>query len=101
MWHEEWGGLPSEEFLVKVDPLLGGLRERLYTKTYTSDEKFGELNEEWAGRLGLNPGVAVAVGAFDAHMGAVGAGIGANRHVRVVASPHRPTAHRLHYERRN
>jgi L-ribulokinase len=76
MWHEEWGGLPPEEFLVKVDPLLGGLRERLYTNTYTSDEKFGDLNEEWAARLGLKPGVAVAVGAFDAHMGAVGAGIG-------------------------
>lgn len=75
MWHEEWGGLPSEEFLVKIDPLLAGLRDRLYTDTYTSDEKFGELTEEWASRLGLKPGVAVVVGAFDAHMGAVGAGI--------------------------
>jgi L-ribulokinase len=76
MWHEAWDGLPSEDFLVKVDPLLDGLRGRLYTQTYTSDEKFGELNAEWAERLGLNPGIAVAVGAFDAHMGAVGAGIG-------------------------
>lgn len=75
MWHEEWGGLPDEEFLVKVDPFLKGLKERLYMKTYTSDEKFGELTEEWASRLGLKPGIAVAVGAFDAHMGAVGAGI--------------------------
>jgi L-ribulokinase len=75
MWHEEWGGLPDEAFLVKIDPLLKGLKARLFTKTYTSDEKFGGLTKEWADRLGLKPGVAVAVGAFDAHMGAVGAGI--------------------------
>lgn len=75
MWHAEWGGLPPEEFLVKIDPFLKGLRERLFTDTYTSDEKFGDLTEEWAQKLGLTPGVAVAVGAFDAHMGAVGAGI--------------------------
>ena len=75
MWHEEWGGLPDEAFLVKIDPLLKGLKARLFTKTYTSDEKFGELTREWAARFGLKPGVAVAVGAFDAHMGAVGAGI--------------------------
>ncbi len=75
MWHASWGGLPAEEFLVKVDPLLKGLRERLFVETYTSDVKFGDLTPEWAQRLGLQPGVAVAVGAFDAHMGAVGAGI--------------------------
>ena len=75
MWHESWGGLPDEAFLVKVDPLLKGLRERLYTETYTNDVKVGNLTAEWAARLGLQPGVAVAVGGFDAHMGAVGAGI--------------------------
>lgn len=75
MWHPEWNGLPPEEFLVKIDPLLKGLRARLFKDTYTSDEKFGDLTAEWATRLGLQPGVAVAVGAFDAHMGAVGAGI--------------------------
>jgi len=60
------------KFLVKVDSLLKGLRERLYTKTYTSDEKAGGLAKEWAQRLGLKEGIAVTVGAFDAHMGAVG-----------------------------
>ncbi|UCF98079.1 MAG: ribulokinase [Spirochaetaceae bacterium] len=76
MWHPEWDGLPSEEFLVKLDPLLKGLRERLFRETYTSDVKAGELTEEWAGRLGIPAGIAVAVGAFDAHIGAVGGGIG-------------------------
>lgn len=75
MWHESWGGLPDEEFLVKVDPLLKGLKERLYADTDTSDVNVGGLTQEWASRLGLKPGIAVAVGAFDAHMGAVGAEI--------------------------
>lgn len=75
MWHKDWNGLPEEKFLITIDPLLAGLRERLYQDTYTSDIKAGELTSEWAERLGLKPGIAVAVGAFDAHMGAVGAEI--------------------------
>jgi len=75
MWHPSWGGLPSEEFLVAVDPLLKGLRERLYEQTYTSDARAGIISAEWAKRLGLNQDVVIGVGAFDAHMGAVGAWI--------------------------
>ena len=72
MWHDSFGGLPSEEFLVKLDPLLAGLRKRLFDKTYTSDLSVGTMTADWAKRLGLHPGVHVGVGAFDAHMGAVG-----------------------------
>lgn len=86
MWHEEWGGLPSEEFLVGLDPLLAGLRDRLYEKTYTSDEKAGNLTAEWAEKLGLPEGIAVAVGAFDAHMGAVGAGITEKTIVKIMGT---------------
>ncbi|HBG10014.1 MAG: ribulokinase [Limnochordia bacterium] len=86
MWHPEWGGLPSEEFLTKLDPLLEGLRDRLFTETYTSDEKAGELTEEWAQRLGLPAGTAVAVGAFDAHMGAVGGGIREHALVKIMGT---------------
>jgi L-ribulokinase len=75
MWHESFGGLPSEDFLVNVDPLLGGMRSRLYTETYCSDAVAGHLSAEWAGRLGLPTGIPVGVGAFDAHMGAVGGAI--------------------------
>jgi len=75
MWHSSWGGLPSEEFLAGLDPLLKGLRERLYTETYTSDVTAGRLTPEWADRLGLPAGIPVGVGAFDAHMGAVGGAI--------------------------
>ncbi len=75
MWHPEWGGLPPEDFLVRLDPRLAGLRSRLYIDTFTSDVKAGGLCAEWARRLGLPEGAAVAVGAFDAHIGAVGGGI--------------------------
>jgi len=76
MWHENFGGLPSEEFLLKLDPLLGGLKERLFEETYSCEVKVGTLSEEWAGRLGLPDDVAVGAGAFDAHLGALGAEIG-------------------------
>lgn len=72
MWHEEFGGLPAEEFLVRLDPLLAGLRGRLYRDTYTSDVPAGKLTREWAEKLNLPEDVMVGVGAFDAHMGAVG-----------------------------
>jgi L-ribulokinase len=72
MWHAEWNGLPPGEFLETVDPLLKGLRDRLYTETYTSDSRAGGLTDEWARRLELPEGIAVTVGSFDAHIGAVG-----------------------------
>jgi L-ribulokinase len=72
MWHPEWGGLPAEDFLIKLDPLLTGIRERLYTETHTSDVAAGFLSKEWAGKLNLPAGITVGVGAFDAHLGAVG-----------------------------
>jgi len=75
LWHAEWGGLPPDEFLVRVDPRLRGLRERLYSESQTSDKSAGGLTGEWAKKLGLKAGIPVAVGAFDAHMGAVGGGI--------------------------
>ncbi len=86
MWHKSWGGLPSEEFLTKLDPLLAGYRSHLYTETYPSNIKVGNLTEEWAKRLGLSTEVAVAVGAFDCHMGAVGAQIKPGDFVRVIGT---------------
>ena len=86
MWHESWGGLPSEEFLVALDPLLSGFRSRLFEKTYPSDVKVGNLTKEWAERLGLSTNVSVAVGAFDCHMGAVGVEIKPGDFVRVIGT---------------
>jgi L-ribulokinase len=86
MWHAEWGGLPPEEFLVSVDPLLRGLRERLFTDTQTSDKSAGGLTPAWAKKLGLPEGTAVAVGAFDAHMGAVGGCITDGAMVKIMGT---------------
>ncbi len=72
MWHSEWGGLPEESFLTKLDPKLTGLRSRLYSESFTSDEPAGLLSQEWAEKLGLKGGIPVAVGTFDAHAGALG-----------------------------
>lgn len=72
MWNSAWGGLPDDLFLRTLSSELNGLRDRLYTDTSTSDVSAGFLSPEWAGRLGLHTGVAIGVGAFDAHFGAVG-----------------------------
>lgn len=86
MWHEAFGGLPSDAFLSALDPLLSGLRERLFHTSYTSDTPMGTLSSEWAARLGLPEGIAVGVGAFDAHMGAIGSGIEPYSLVRVMGT---------------
>ena len=75
MYCEEWNGLPDKAFLSKLDPALAPLRDRLFDKAVSADHLAGRLSEEWAAALGLQPGTAIAAGAFDAHMGAVGAGI--------------------------
>jgi L-ribulokinase len=72
MWHEDFNGLPEEKFLTRLDPLLAGLRERLFSDTYTCEVSVGNISEEWANRLGLPAGVKVGTGAFDAHLGAIG-----------------------------
>ena len=86
MWHEKWGGLPSEDFLGSLDPLLKGFRARLFDKTETADKSVGRLSNEWAKRLGLSTDVVVAGGAFDCHMGAVGAGVTPHTFVRVIGT---------------
>ena len=75
LWHPEWGGLPPEAFLRALHPALAPLRDRLYSDTHTADAVAGTLCTAWAERLGLPEDIPIAVGAFDAHMGAVGGGI--------------------------
>lgn len=72
LWAEEFGGLPPDRFFSSLDPLLTGYTEKLFKDTYTSDVAAGKLSKEWAEKLGLPTDVVVGVGAFDAHMGAVG-----------------------------
>jgi L-ribulokinase len=79
-------GLPDEEFLNSLSPGLGKLRGRLYNRAYTSDQAAGTISPEWAEELGIPTSTAIAVGAFDAHMGAVGAGIAPGALVKIIGT---------------
>jgi L-ribulokinase len=86
MFNAEWGGLPPQEFFSRVDENLDGIVARLYKETHTADKKVGGLCREWAEKLGLKEGIAVAAGAFDAHTGAVGAGIREGTLVKIMGT---------------
>ncbi|EGQ8125861.1 ribulokinase [Vibrio parahaemolyticus] len=86
LWHDEWNGLPSQEFLSAISPTLDGIRERMFDRVYTSDQQAGLLSVEWAERFGLPEGIAVAIGEFDCHMGAVGAGASEHDLVKVIGT---------------
>lgn len=86
MWHAEWNGLPSDDFFAGIDPLLKGITKNMPQETYPSDQVAGTLCPEWAQKLGLKPGIAIAVGAFDAHMGAVGGGVTDGTLVKIMGT---------------
>ncbi|PWU18179.1 MAG: ribulokinase [Verrucomicrobia bacterium] len=86
MYHESWGGYPDEEFLSMLDPKLGILRRRLRSRAYAVDRSVGTLSSAWARKTGLKPGIPVAAGAFDAHTGAIGAGVGTGTLVKIIGT---------------
>ncbi|HVE34490.1 MAG TPA: ribulokinase [Gemmatimonadaceae bacterium] len=86
LWSEQLGGLPSEEFLTKVDPLFAGVRTKLDGNYRTSDHVAGRLDPVWAERLGLRAGIPIPVGAFDAHWDAIGAGVTEGAVVNVIGT---------------
>ena len=86
LWNAQLGGLPQESFLVKVDPLLQGVRDKLDGEYATSDQIAGRLSPLWAERLGLKAGIPIPVGAFDAHWDAIGAGCRTGDMVNVIGT---------------
>jgi L-ribulokinase len=86
MYNAAWGGYPDAEFLTRLDPKLGALRSRLPREAHTIDRAVGGLTAEWARLTGLPSGIPVAVGAFDAHLGAVGAGIAPGTLVKIIGT---------------
>ena len=86
MWNPKWNGLPPEIFLVAVDPLLKGVREKIGGEFLTSDHIAGHLNAEWAEKLGLKSGIPIPVGAFDAHWDAIGSNCREGDVVNVVGT---------------
>jgi L-ribulokinase len=86
LYNARWGGLPDQEFLAILAPELAGLRDRLYHQAFSASQKAGHLSAAWSRRLGLPGEVAVAVGAFDAHLGAVGAGVKPGTLVKILGT---------------
>lgn len=86
MYARAWGGLPAAEWLARLDPQLAELRPRLYDVAHAADRAAGKLCAEWAKRLGLTAGIPIAIGAFDAHYGAIGAGIRTGTLVKIIGT---------------
>jgi L-ribulokinase len=86
MWNAKWGGYPDAPFLSKLNPKLGRLRERLTPRIHSIDRAVGGLTPAWAKTTGLTTGIPVAVGAFDAHLGAVGSGVAPGTLVKIIGT---------------
>jgi L-ribulokinase len=86
MWNAKWGGYPDAQFLSKLNPKLGKLRARLTPRVHPIDRAVGGLTTAWAKKTGLMTGIPVAVGAFDAHLGAVGSGVAPGTLVKIIGT---------------
>ena len=86
LYCDEWGGLPDKKFLAKLDRRLASLRDRLYDKAHDATVPAGQLNPEWAKRLGLREGIPIAIGEMDVHYGAIGSGIAEGTLVKVIGT---------------
>jgi L-ribulokinase len=86
MWNVKWGGYPDQEFLSKLNPRLGALRARLTPRVENVNKAVGGLTPAWAKRTGLSEGIPVAVGAFDAHLGAIGSGVAPGALVKIIGT---------------
>ena len=86
MWNAKWGGYPDAQFLSRLNPKLGKLRARLTPRVHSIDRAVGGLTAAWAKKTGLPAGIPVAVGAFDAHLGAVGSGVAPGTLVKIIGT---------------
>ena len=86
MYSDTWGGLPDQAFLSRLDPKLAALRTRLYDRAFPVGTPAGTLCDEWAHTLGLQAGIPIAIGAFDAHYAAIGAGVTTGTWVKIIGT---------------
>ena len=86
MFSETWGGLPDKDFLIELHPKLSKLRDSLYDRAYSFEQVLGYLSNEWSSRTGLPEGIPISVGALDAHVGAIGAGVKPGKFVKIIGT---------------
>ncbi|MGA3052113.1 MAG: ribulokinase [Chitinispirillaceae bacterium] len=86
MFSRDWGGLPDKKFLASLDPKLAALRDRLFATAYDAGTPAGALCIEWAEKIALRAGIPIAIGAFDAHYGAIGAGVAEGTLVKIIGT---------------
>lgn len=86
MYNASWGGYPDKEFLAKLDPKMAGLRDHLTPRVKDVSSAVGGLSREWAEKTGLTVGIPIAVGAFDCHLGAIGAGVKPGVLVKIIGT---------------
>ena len=86
MYSKAWGGLPPKAFLQRLDPKLADLRDRLYDEAHATGRPAGELSEAWARKFHLTPAIPIAMGAFDAHYGAIGSGVRTGTLVKIIGT---------------
>ena len=86
MWNAKWDGYPDAPFLARLNPKLGQLRARLTPRVHSIDRAVGGLTAAWAKKTGLPAGIPVAVGALDAHLGAVGSGVAPGTLVKIIGT---------------
>eukprot|EP00831_Metopus_contortus_P084433 TRINITY_DN9586_c0_g1_i2.p1 TRINITY_DN9586_c0_g1~~TRINITY_DN9586_c0_g1_i2.p1 ORF type:complete len:552 (+),score=111.85 TRINITY_DN9586_c0_g1_i2:294-1949(+) len=86
LYCDEWGGYPTDDFFFMLEPELIALRHRMPSNAYDASQTAAVLSPEWAEKLGLCPGIPIAAGIIDAHAGAVGAGIGTGRMVKIIGT---------------
>ena len=75
LWHSAWGGLPSAECLGGLDEALAKVRATYGSGPKGCGARVGTLTPAFAKALGLSTDVIVGGSSFDAHAGAVGAGV--------------------------
>jgi len=86
MWHASFDGYPADEFLARLHPRLPALKATFGSQTFTADVPFGTIAPAWAHKLGVPETTVVSVGAFDAHMGAVGGNIRPHQLLKVMGT---------------
>lgn len=86
LWHSAWGGLPAVECLNGIDPYLAEVAMTYGKNVQPSNRPVGRITEEWAKRLRVPGDTVIGGTSFDAHAGAVGAGVRKNVFVTNVGT---------------